>query len=201
MEEQQKFCGGCKTLILLINFSKNQSQCKSCKKNLANNDRKKHPEKFKEIDKENNLKKKEILLNTDRKCEKCNIVKNLKLFNYPYDDSIKVCKECIKNKELEDIKDLKEIHCPLCDTIKTVENFSKNASKKNGYASLCKDCFMIINTEYRINNPEKSNRSQRTKLWYMSDVTCDPLTFFLQQNYYKRLLLQWENRTYKSHMA
>ncbi len=50
-----------------------------------------------------------------------------------------------------------------------------------------KECGALIG--FLKKNPEKSIRSQRAKLWYMSHVTCVPLTFVLQQHYYKKLFV------------
>jgi hypothetical protein len=56
---KKKYCRGCETNKELILFSKNQSQCKSCKKNLALDFKKNNSEIYKQQIKERNLRLKE----------------------------------------------------------------------------------------------------------------------------------------------
>jgi hypothetical protein len=158
---KEKYCGGCKSKKELIFFSKNQSQCKSCKKKLALSFKKNNWKTYTKQIKERNLRLKDRIDKTLKTCEQCLKVKYSKEFNYPYDKNVKICKECIKENEIIRIKNLKFIKCPKCKEELTVNCFSKNKSRKNKYASLCKSCFKVINKNYKNNNRVKLRETNR----------------------------------------
>ena len=135
--EQTKYCRGCLKTKQINTFSKNQSQCKECKKNLAKKARQNNPEKFKEIDKINNYSKKIKIDNSEKICEQCKIIKNSTLFNYPYNKNT-ICKECILENKIKENNNITEKKCSKCNTIKSIDFFAKNISKFSGYSSLCK---------------------------------------------------------------
>ena len=150
-----KKCGGCNEIKDIIYFSKNQSQCKECKKQLAKNSRINNPEKFKNIDKINNLNKKNFVENNEKICLQCNINKKIKLFNYPYSENL-ICKSCIKTNKLKELQNIKEKSCSTCNQIKLIDCFSKNITKKCGYSSICKQCFSISNKKSKQKNIDKA---------------------------------------------
>jgi len=45
--------------------------------------------------------------------------------------------------------------CPLCNTEKPLEFFSKNASRKDGLSGHCKECHKILRKEHYIKNKKK----------------------------------------------
>jgi hypothetical protein len=56
-------------------------------------------------------------------------------------------------------------YCPKCKDRGHFDDFHKNAGRKDGLASWCKDCITARNKQYRENNKESiaANRKQRLK--------------------------------------
>lgn len=167
----EKYCGGCKKTLNINLFSKNQNQCRECKKRLHIKFKENNVEKYKIQMKECNQRKKHKIKNSLKKCEQCFNIKFGKEFNYPYNDTVKICRDCTQNNEILRIKNLKFITCPKCKEELSISCFAKNKTKKIGYSSLCKACFKVINKNFRINNREKYNESNR-KYYYKTRIKC-----------------------------
>lgn len=59
-------------------------------------------------------------------------------------------------------------HCWICKKQKEYFLFGKNKSKKDGFASECKECKKIKDKEYAEKNKEKIN--DRAKQWYRNNT-------------------------------
>jgi hypothetical protein len=51
--------------------------------------------------------------------------------------------------------------CSKCKKIKSIEDFNKDRTKKDGLRSSCKKCTQILNRQYHINNIEVRNKKSR----------------------------------------
>ena len=60
-------------------------------------------------------------------------------------------------REYDDKCNLIKLECGSCREIKTVDNFDKCKSKKDGYHTLCKFCIKEYHSQYNKNNKEKIN--------------------------------------------
>ncbi|HCL4447235.1 TPA: hypothetical protein N2D16_002840 [Clostridium botulinum] len=65
-------------------------------------------------------------------------------------------KQMVLNRKAKQFKKkknnvLKEKQCEKCDQIKTIENFIKNVSTKDGYSNLCRECLNEnLNRKFKI---------------------------------------------------
>lgn len=108
-------------------------------------------------------------------CTKCGKRKNLSEFYRRSDTKIGFradCKQCynissikiIQKQKLFD-KGLKE--CPKCKIEKSLSEFHKNYTKKDGFQYECKECVRKYYKNYKDNNKEKLKRYN--KKWYQEN--------------------------------
>ena len=64
-------------------------------------------------------------------------------------------------REYDDDGNLIRLECCKCGEIKTVDNFNKNKTQKDGYKNECKLCTKEYKKQYRIENKEKIRKYQR----------------------------------------
>ena len=167
----EKYCGGCKEIKNLEFFSKHQTQCKNCKKNLHLKFKENKSDIYKMQMKKSNERKTFKLKHTLKSCEHCKEEKFANEFNYPYNHTVKICKKCIYNNEIEKNKNLKFLKCPKCKEELSINCFAKNKTKKNNFSSLCKACFKVINIKYKVNNREKIKENSK-KYYYKTRLKC-----------------------------
>ena len=55
-------------------------------------------------------------------------------------------------------------HCTKCDTTKSLEEFGRNANRKDGRQVYCKVCTKVINAEYYKKSPEQNEKRRAWKV-------------------------------------
>ena len=68
-----------------------------------------------------------------------------------------------------DIYPIQTKHCNKCNTIKSIDNFSKDSYRKDGYRSHCKACCSITKKLYNARDDIKQKQQQKSKLYYQEN--------------------------------